>query len=85
MGSMKAYNIVEDRIMLRDHRGDLFEFKLVASGRQGDTGPAARTPSLRLVGLPAWRDGVTPRNAEARIDFARISARDIARQHRMFG
>lgn len=82
---MKAYNIVQDRIMLRDHRGDLFEFKLVPDARRGDDPHAAGTPALRLVGLPSWKDGVVPENAETRIDFARISARDIARQNRMIG
>ncbi len=82
---MKAYNIIHDRIMLRDHRGDLFEFKLVPDSRRTDGMDTATKPALRLVGLPSWKGGVVPRNAETRIDFARISARDIARQNRMIG
>ncbi len=73
---MKAYSIVEDRIMLRDHDGDLFEFKLVPDGER---------LGLRLVGLPSWKKAGIPKNAETRIDFARIAARQIARQNKMMG
>lgn len=71
---MKAYNIVDDRIMLRDHQGDLFEFRLIREGPQ---------PGLRLIGLPSWRSGTVPKNAETRIDFARMAAKEIARQNKL--
>ena len=68
---MKAYHIVDRRIMLRDHQGDLFEFTLT---------DATDKAALQLVGQPFWKDGVTPRDAAIRIDVASLQARDIARQ-----
>lgn len=68
---MKAYHIVDRRIMLRDHQGDLFEFALTE---------ASDKATLELVGRPCWKDGVTPRDAAIRIDVAALQARDIARQ-----
>ena len=68
---MKAYHIVDDRIMLRDHQGDLFEFRLI---------PGSDKTSLCLVGRPQWKNGVAPRDAAIRTDVAMLQARDIARQ-----
>ena len=69
---MKAYHIVDRRIMLRDHHGDLFEFAL--------TGESDKA-KVQLVGRPCWKDGATPRDAAIRIDVAALQARDIARQN----
>ena len=68
---MKAYHIVDRRIMLRDHQGDLFEFALT---------DAPDRATLQLVGRPFWKEGVPPRDAAIRIDVATLQARDIARQ-----
>lgn len=69
---MKAFHIIDRTIMLRDHHGDLFHFALVDDTRRA---------GVRLAAPPLWKDGSTPPNAAARIDLAKMSALDIARQN----
>lgn len=73
---MHAYAIVENRVLVRDHSGDLFAFAPATDGQQ---------PALRLVEAPRWKDGSCPRDAGVRIDLARGAARSIARENGLIG